>query len=106
MRVLAISGSLRAASINTALLRAAARVSPADISVQVYASIGALPLFNPDLESLVPEAVARLRDAVASADALIVEERLIRQEFAVTRDHHAWLAVFGHGDGNGKRLLA
>ncbi|MEO8153712.1 MAG: NADPH-dependent FMN reductase [Rhizobacter sp.] len=71
MKVLAISGSLRAVSVNSALLRAAARVSPADISVHVYAGIGALPLFNPDLESQVPDAVVKLRDAVASADALI-----------------------------------
>ncbi len=54
MRVLAISGSLRAASINSALLRATARLAPAGIQVHVYPTLGALPPFNPDLESDVP----------------------------------------------------
>lgn len=71
MKVLAISGSLRAASVNSTLLRATARLAPAGIDVRVCAGIGALPLFNPDLESQVPAAVAKLREEVAEADALI-----------------------------------
>lgn len=72
MRVLAISGSLRAASVNSTLLRAAARLAPADIKVHLYAGVGGLPLFNPDLESQVPEEVRQLREAVAAADALVL----------------------------------
>ena len=71
MRVLAISGSLRAASINSALLRATARLAPRGIEVRVYPEIRALPLFNPDLEAKVPFEVSSLREAVAAADALI-----------------------------------
>jgi len=72
MKVLAISGSLRAASINTALLRAAARLAPREIEIALLRGIGELPLFNPDLESDVPAAVAAMRSAVAAADALLI----------------------------------
>lgn len=72
MKVIALSGSLRAASINTALLRAAARLAPQGMQVEVFSGIGELPLFNIDLEASVPRPVAELRAAVAGADALIV----------------------------------
>jgi chromate reductase len=72
VKVLAISGSLRAASINTALLRTVARVAPPDIQVQLCTVVGALPLFNPDLEAEIPASVARLRSEVAAADALLI----------------------------------
>lgn len=72
MRFLALSGSLRAASINCALLRAVARLAPDGIDVQLFDGLGQLPLFNPDLETNLPAAVARLYDAVATADALII----------------------------------
>jgi len=72
MRVLAISGSLRAASINSALLRTAARLAPPEIDVTLCSVVGELPLFNPDLEQDVPSAVAQLRAEVAAADALLI----------------------------------
>ncbi len=72
MRVLALSGSLRAASINTALLRAAARLAPPGVVVEVYVGLGELPLFNLDLEPAVPAPVAALRAAVSGADALLI----------------------------------
>jgi NAD(P)H-dependent FMN reductase len=71
MKVLAISGSLRAASVNSALLRATAHLAPKGIEVRVYSEIQTLPLFNPDLEAEVPPEVNTLREAVAAADALI-----------------------------------
>ena len=72
MRVLAISGSLRAASINSALLRAAARLAPPDMLVTSFSRIGDLPLFNPDFEPQVPPPVAVLYAEVAAADALLI----------------------------------
>ena len=71
MRVLAISGSLRLASVNSALLRAAARVAPSGIEVYVYSDMRNLPLFNPDLEPVVPLEVKSLRDQVLMSEALI-----------------------------------
>jgi chromate reductase len=71
-RVLALCGSLRAASINASLLRAGARLAPEGISVTLFVSLGSLPLFNPDLEQAPPAAVLALRQAVAAADALLI----------------------------------
>lgn len=72
MNILALSGSLRAASLNTALLRTVARLAPADIDVMLYRRLGELPLFNPDIEASDPEPVADLRKRILSADALII----------------------------------
>ncbi len=72
MNVLALSGSLRAASENTRLLRAAAHLAPRGIEVTVYGGLGDLPLFNPDIEFPGPAAVAALRNAINAADAVII----------------------------------
>lgn len=72
MRILAIAGSLRAASINAAFCRAAARLAPAGIEVEVYRGLGQLPLFNPDLEASLPEPVRRLHEAIVRAEALLI----------------------------------
>jgi NAD(P)H-dependent FMN reductase len=50
MRLLAISGSLRAVSSNTALLEAAALAAPPGIEVTLYRGLADLPHFNPDLD--------------------------------------------------------
>jgi NAD(P)H-dependent FMN reductase len=72
MKLSALCGSLRQASINAALLRAARRLAPPGMEVAIFDGIGALPLFNPDLESRLPAAVHALQAAVASADALLI----------------------------------
>jgi len=72
MKIMAISGSLRAASHNTALLCAAARLAPARISVELYRDLGKLPPFNPDLEADDPPAVASLREKLIAADAVLI----------------------------------
>ena len=73
MRILTISGSLRAASHNTALLQAAAELAPDGVEVVPYTGLGGLPHFNEDHESgpAAPE-VARLREAIASADLVLI----------------------------------
>jgi chromate reductase, NAD(P)H dehydrogenase (quinone) len=72
MNVLTICGSLRAASLNAALLRTLARVSPADMEVMACAGIGDLPLFNPDLLTQQPLSVIQVQSQIASADALVI----------------------------------
>jgi len=72
MKILAISGSLRAASLNSALMRAVARLAPPDISVQLFADLGDLPLFNPDIEASDPPVVARFRAQLLAADAVLI----------------------------------
>ncbi|WP_367154927.1 NADPH-dependent FMN reductase [Methylomonas sp. HYX-M1] len=71
MRVLGISGSLRKASINSALLRAASRLAPPGMEFTVFNGVGGLPLFNPDLEASLPSQVLALHGAVAKSDALL-----------------------------------
>lgn len=73
MRVLAISGSLRAGSFNSALLDRAARLLPDDVEVVRWAGLDRLPAYNPDLEGLpLPRAAAGLRSAIESSDAVVI----------------------------------
>lgn len=70
--ILAISGSLRRASLNAALLRAARQLAPAGMAIELYDGLGALPHFNVDLEDAEPGAVTDLRRRVRAADGLLI----------------------------------
>ena len=72
MKVLGISGSLRQASINSALLRAAQQLAPPEIELAIFGGVGELPLFNPDLEAQLPASVLALHAAVAASDAIML----------------------------------
>jgi chromate reductase len=69
--VLAISGSLRKASYNTALLRVAAEILPPGMMLETL-DLSPLPMFNQDYEKPFPEAVAHLRARLAQVDALLI----------------------------------
>jgi chromate reductase len=72
LRILAISGSLRAQSSNTSLLRLAAFVAPDDMIVELYDGLVRLPHFNPDDDvDVPPPAVLELRRRVGEADGLL-----------------------------------
>ena len=73
MRLLALSGSLRSQSTNTALLAAAARLAPPDIEIKLSRLWGDLPIFNPDLEAL-PASLsdALFAEEVREADGLLI----------------------------------
>lgn len=71
MRILGISGSLRAASYNTALLRAAAQLAPDGVELDVYEDLELLPPFNEDREADPAAEVVALRTAIAAADAVL-----------------------------------
>lgn len=73
MNILAISGSLRSSSSNSALIRAAAALAPRGVNVKIYSGLGELPFFNPDLDvEPGPVAVETFRYEVLSADALLI----------------------------------
>ncbi|MCP2259986.1 NAD(P)H-dependent FMN reductase [Streptoalloteichus tenebrarius] len=73
LRILAVSGSLRADSYNTALLRATQRVNPGGMSIEIYEDMVGLPMYNEDLDTERPlPAVADLRRRVAEADGLLI----------------------------------
>lgn len=72
MRILAISGSLRDDSYNTALARAAAERAPEGAEVEVYERLGEIPLYDADKDGEdAPEPVRDLRSRIAGADALL-----------------------------------
>ena len=73
VRVLAISGSLRTASSNSALVSAAVRVAPVGVEVSVYGALADVPPFNPDLDTdTAPVGVARFRAALGACDAILI----------------------------------
>jgi chromate reductase len=75
LRILAVSGSLRRASTNTAALEALARLAPEGVKVLVYGDLAKLPPFNPDddvEDKPKPEAVETLRALVDASDALVI----------------------------------
>ena len=73
MVILGISGSLRADSHNGRLLDAAAREMPAGVQFEVWDGLRDVPPYDEDLDTPEPPAeVARLRDAIARADALLI----------------------------------
>ena len=71
MNVLALCGSLRAASMNRTLLEACASVAPPH-RVDIFAGLGALPLFNPDVESDLPAPVRALHTEIERCEALLI----------------------------------
>jgi chromate reductase len=72
LTILGIAGSLRRASYNRGLIRAAIELAPAAINIVAY-DLGDLPLYNADVEAEGdPQPVARLKRAIAAADALLI----------------------------------
>jgi len=72
VKLLGISGSLRRASYNSALLRAATRLMPPDAQLAV-ASIRGIPLYDGDVEAQgIPAAVSELKEAVVAAAGVLL----------------------------------
>jgi chromate reductase len=76
LRIVAVSGSLRAASKNRALLEAAQLIAPRGVEIALDWSLATLPHFNPDLDTLdgssLPPAAVAWRTAIARADGLLI----------------------------------
>jgi chromate reductase, NAD(P)H dehydrogenase (quinone) len=73
VRVLGISGSLRSGSHNTNLLRVAAQVVPPPHELEIFDGLRDVPPYDADDDTdPAPEAVERLRDAIAAADAVLI----------------------------------
>jgi chromate reductase len=72
MNVLGISGSLRKGSYNSMALRAAQKLAPQGMRIDI-ADIGAIPLFNDDVRAAGdPAPVAELKAKVRAADAVLI----------------------------------
>jgi NAD(P)H-dependent FMN reductase len=74
IKVLALVGSLRAASVNRQIAELAAEVAPDGVTVTVFGGLGELPFYNEDIDNdaNVPASVTALRAAAADADAALV----------------------------------
>ena len=71
IKVLGVSGSLRAGSYNTAALGAAQELAPDGLTVETF-DLSAIPLYNDDVRAQgFPPEVQKFRDAIAAADALL-----------------------------------
>ena len=71
-KILAISGSVRRDSTNTALLRAARDAAPRDVTFTLYEGMGALPIFSPDHTDPLPAGPTGLRQALQGCDGLLI----------------------------------
>jgi chromate reductase len=94
IQVLAISGSLRKAAFNTALLRAAQELAPEGMSIRVYADLASVPPYDDDIRLAgFPPVVAALRDRVRAADALIFATPEYNRSFTgVLKNAIDWLS--------------
>lgn len=72
MKILAISGSLRASSSNTVLLRAAAMLAPTGVEIILFHGLGDLPHFNPDLEESGIASVMDFRAQLQKSDGVLI----------------------------------
>ena len=89
-----ISGSLRQGSFNSAVLRAAVALMPADSKLRV-ASIARVPLYDGDVETAqgIPAEVSKLKDLIAAADGvLLVSPEYNNSVPGVTKNAIDWLS--------------
>ncbi|MBV8686974.1 MAG: NAD(P)H-dependent oxidoreductase [Alphaproteobacteria bacterium] len=72
LRILGFAGSLRAGSLNRALLRAAAELAPDDMAIETF-DLAEVPLYNGDVEAAGdPDGVVRFKAAIRAADGLLM----------------------------------
>jgi chromate reductase len=72
VRLLAISGSLRRGSSNSALVEAVAILAPDNVDVSIYRELAQLPPFNPDCANEPPPAVVRFQNELETCDAILI----------------------------------
>lgn len=73
MKIVALSGSTRVGSYNTALLSAMSKLSPVSMQISLLDSLKSIPIFDPDLtEDLIPQIVNRYISKIREADGLLI----------------------------------
>jgi NAD(P)H-dependent FMN reductase len=108
IKVLALVGSLRAASINRQIAELATEAAPDGVAVTIFEGLGDLPFYNEDIDNDadVPGAVTALRAVAAEADAtLVVTPEYNGSIPAVIKNAIDWLSrPFGDSALKGKPL--
>jgi NAD(P)H-dependent FMN reductase len=73
IQILAISGSLRSKSSNTAVLQALQKLAPETIKITLYSELAHLPHFNPDLDQKpLPDCILSLRQQIKASDGIVI----------------------------------
>lgn len=72
IKILAISGSIRKDSTNSALLRPAKEAVPQGVALTLYEGMGTLPIFSPDQTDPLPPGPAALREALCGSDGILI----------------------------------
>ena len=83
LRVVAFTGSLRKASCNAGLLRYAVEAGT-QFGLDINIITADLPLFNTDMEYLLPAGVVAFRDAIEQSDAVLLGVDEINYSFSGT----------------------
>jgi NAD(P)H-dependent FMN reductase len=108
IKVLALVGSLRAASINRQIAELATEAAPDGVAVTIFEGLGDLPFYSEDIDNDtdVPATVTALRAAAADADAALVVTPEYNGSYpAVIKNAIDWLSrPFGDGALKGKPL--
>lgn len=101
MRILAVSGSLRRKSYNTAVLQLAQALAPESVVIDIFDRLGEFPLFNPDLgDGTQFPAIVTLRKQIQQADAvLIASPEYIHGVPGVLKNALDWIVGTGELDG-------
>jgi len=104
VHILAISGSLRSTSSNTALVSAAVSLAPAGVEVSRFSQLADVPPFNPDLDTdTAPAGVVRFRAALEACDAILIcSPEYARGVSGVLKNALDW--VVGSGELIGKPI--
>jgi chromate reductase, NAD(P)H dehydrogenase (quinone) len=72
-KILGLAGSLRRASFNRGLIRAARELAPEGVAVELYDGLGEIPFFNQDVEDEGdPASVKQLKEKIREADAVLI----------------------------------
>lgn len=70
IKVLGISGSLRSGSFNTALLKSAKDLAPANMEIELF-DISTIPIFNQDFENESSKYVKEFKNKIESSDGIL-----------------------------------
>jgi chromate reductase len=93
LHVLGFAGSLRKASLNRGLLRAAAELSPPDVVIEQF-DLRGIPLYDEDLRLAgPPEIVTELKERIRAADGLLIATPEYNHSFSgVTKNAVDWIS--------------
>jgi chromate reductase len=104
VRILGVAGSLRRNSYNKLLLKAASKLLPPSIELEIF-EIDKIPLYNQDVEAMsLPEEVKVFKRKIEAADALLISTPEYNHSFpGVLKNAIDWASrPYGHNSFDGK----